>query len=98
MNLRTSEPQPAAAWRPPPCVWPFVSVINDYVLLARQYSEAEDSILMGSFLPVISAVLARNVYINFGGRMFSNFSASWSAQRAFSGVVRFHFVSIVSQP
>ena len=43
-----------------------------YVLLARRYSEGEDQVLVGFFLPVISAVLARNVYINFGRRMFLN--------------------------
>ena len=43
-----------------------------YVLLARRYSEGEDQVLVGFFLPVISAVLARNVYINFGRRMFPN--------------------------
>ena len=53
-------------------MWPLDSVIEDYVLLARRYSEGEDSILTGSFLPVISAVLARNVYINFGQRIFPN--------------------------
>ena len=58
--------------RPPPCVWPQDSVINDYVLLARQHSEAEDPILVGSFLPVISAALERNVFIAFGQRMFPN--------------------------
>ena len=62
----------AAASRQPPCVWPQDSIIEDFVLLARQYSESEDQVLVGSFLPVISAVLARNVYINFGRRMFPN--------------------------
>ena len=42
------------------------------MVLARQYSESEDSILTGSFLPLISAILARNVFIAFGERMFPN--------------------------
>jgi hypothetical protein len=42
------------------------------MVLARRYSEAEDQVLAGAFLPVVSAALARNVYINFGGRMFPN--------------------------
>ena len=53
-------------------MWPLDSIIEDFVVLARRYSESEDQILVGSFLPVISAVLARNVYIAFGQRMFSN--------------------------
>lgn len=65
-------PQSAAVSRPPPCVWPLDSIIEDYVLLARQYSEAEDQILVGSFLPVISAALGRNVHIAFGQRIFPN--------------------------
>ena len=42
------------------------------MVLARRCSESEDSILVGSFLPDIAALLARNVYINFGRWMFPN--------------------------
>ena len=54
----------------PPCVWPQDSIIEDFMVLARRCSESEDQILVGSFLPVISAVLARNVFIDFGGRKY----------------------------
>jgi hypothetical protein len=53
-------------------VWPLDSAIQDYVLLARRYSESEDSILVGAFLPVLAGALGRNVHIAFGGRMFPN--------------------------
>ena len=50
-QLPSTTPQAAAASRLPPCVWPRDSIIEDFVLLARQYSESEDQILAGSFLP-----------------------------------------------
>jgi hypothetical protein len=74
------EPQATAASRTPPCVWQRDSIIEDYMLLARQYSESEDQILVGAFLPMISALLARNVYVNFGGRMFCNLYCVAAAQ------------------
>jgi hypothetical protein len=67
-----TEPQ-AAAFRELSCVWPLDSVIEDFVVLARRCSESEDQILVGSFLPVVSAKLARNVYIDLvGGRKYPN--------------------------
>ena len=67
-SAKEEQPQPAAA----AAVWPRDSVIEDFVVLARRCSESEDQILVGSFLPVVSAVLARNVFIDFGGRKYPN--------------------------
>jgi hypothetical protein len=59
---------------PPPCqaVWPPDSVLDDYVRLARRYSESEDQIIIGSILPVISRLLARRVCLTFGQPKYPN--------------------------
>src|SRR5205823_5552273 len=43
-------------------VWPEDSVLQDYMDFARSYSESEDTILIGSVLAVVAAVLRRNVF------------------------------------
>jgi hypothetical protein len=60
----------AAVFGPPPIVKD--SIIEDYMGLARRYSEAEDQILVGAFQPVVGGALGRNVFINFGQRIFPN--------------------------
>jgi hypothetical protein len=40
--------------------------------LARRYSESEDSLLIGSILPVVAAFLGRNVWFPFDGRKYAN--------------------------
>ena len=35
-------------------------------------TESEDQLLVGAFLPVVAGALGRNVYINFGQRIFPN--------------------------
>ena len=47
-----TEPQTTAASRQPPCVWPLDSTIEDYMGLARKYSEGVDQVLMDSFAVV----------------------------------------------
>ena len=82
-NETTLLPQSAAAFPKPPataaprpavavCPWPRDSAIEDFVVLARRYSEAEDQLLVGALLPVISASLGRNVHVIFGRRLFCN--------------------------
>ena len=53
-------------------LWPEDSVLNDFMVFARQYSESEDCILIGSILPVVARLLGRNVYIRFSGRKYPN--------------------------
>ena len=68
----TAFAEPKAASPLPGAIWSRDSIIEDFVVLGRRVSESEDQILVGSFLPVISACLARNVYIDFGGRKYPN--------------------------
>jgi hypothetical protein len=42
------------------------------MVFARQYSEAEDSILIGCNVPIVAAILARKIYYPFGGPLFPN--------------------------
>jgi hypothetical protein len=65
-----AEPQETS--KPLSAIWPKDSIIEDFVILARRCSESEDQILVGSFLPVISACLGRNIFIDFGGRKYPN--------------------------
>ncbi len=53
-------------------LWPEDSVLNNFIGFAREYSESEDCILIGSILPVVARVLARNVYIRFSGLKYPN--------------------------
>ncbi|MBA3351276.1 MAG: hypothetical protein H0U23_02410 [Blastocatellia bacterium] len=39
---------------------------------ARKHSESEDQILIGCILPIVSRILARGVWIEFGGMTFPN--------------------------
>ena len=52
--------------------WPPDSVIEDFVALARERSESEDTILIGCFLPLVAALLARRVYSQFVHLTFPN--------------------------
>jgi hypothetical protein len=52
--------------------WPEDSILQDYIEFARDYSESEDSILIGSLLPVVAAFLRGQVYIKFNGKKYPN--------------------------
>ena len=42
--------------------WPADSILEDLIVYARGFSEADDTILIGSLLPIIPGVLARKVH------------------------------------
>ena len=48
------------------------SILTDYMNYAREFSESEDSTLIGSILPILGALLARRVYIDFAGNKYPN--------------------------
>ncbi len=52
--------------------YPTDSVLETFMAFAREYSESEDSMLIGAVLPVVSALLARRVFISFAGRKHPN--------------------------
>jgi len=52
--------------------YPTDSVLENFMAFAREYSESEDSMLIGAVLPVVSRLLARRVFINFAGRKYPN--------------------------
>src|SRR6185503_8347033 len=53
-------------------VWPADSVLEKFMVFARDYSESEDCILIGSILPVVARLLGRRVFMRFSGRKFTN--------------------------
>ena len=69
LNLKTAAaPRPAVDV----CPWPRDSAIEDFVVLARRFSESEDQLLVGAFLPMVGALLGRNVFVTFGQRVYPN--------------------------
>jgi len=56
----------------PQADYPKDSILNDFVEYARSQSEAQDSILIGSIIPVIAGCLARRVYVKFGAKKYPN--------------------------
>jgi len=52
--------------------YPEDSVLEAFMAFARVYSESEDAMLIGAVLPVVSRLLARRVFIRFGGRKYPN--------------------------
>ena len=59
---------------PPPAhaVYPEDSALDDFMAFAREYSESEDSMLIGAVLPVVGRLLGRRVFIRFAGRKYAN--------------------------
>ena len=53
-------------------VWPEDSILQNFIEFAREYSESEDCILIGSILPVVARMLSRNVSIRFTGKKLAN--------------------------
>lgn len=53
-------------------VYPEDSALEDFMAFAREYSESEDSMLIGAVLPVVGRLLARRVFIRFAGRKYAN--------------------------
>jgi hypothetical protein len=52
------------------------SLLEDYLTLARQQVESADSYIIGAFLPVVAACLARRVYFAWGEeRIYPNLFA-----------------------
>jgi hypothetical protein len=47
-------------------VYPPASLLNDYVIYAREQVESADSYIVGAILPVVAACLARRVYFKWG--------------------------------
>jgi hypothetical protein len=56
----------------PEAVWPHDSVLENYMMFARGFSESEDCILIGSILPIVARLLARRVFLRFAGRKYPN--------------------------
>ena len=57
-----TEPQTTAASRQPPCVWPLDSTIEDYMGLARKYSEGVDQVLMELLFAVVSGLCSHATF------------------------------------
>ena len=55
--------------------WPADSILEDLIVYARGFSEADDTILIGSLLPIIPGVLARKVHCWLDGQLFPNLLA-----------------------
>ncbi|HEY2711406.1 MAG TPA: hypothetical protein VGI60_02745 [Chthoniobacterales bacterium] len=53
-------------------VWPADSILEDFIKFARDYSESEDSLLIGAILPIVARLLGRKVWMVFGPRKFTN--------------------------
>src|SRR5260221_2356098 len=54
-------------------IYPSNSILEDYVALAREQTEAADCFILGSILPVCGALLARRVYHDWGtSKIFPN--------------------------
>lgn len=52
--------------------YPEDSLIHDWVLAMREFSEAPDSFSVGSLLPVLAAALGRRVWMPFAGKKYAN--------------------------
>ncbi len=60
---------------PPPihsAVYPADSILAEFMDFGREYSESEDSMLIGAILPVAARLLGRRVFIKFYGKKFPN--------------------------
>ena len=54
-------------------IYPSDSILEDYVALGREQTEAADCFILGSILPVCGALLARRVYHDWGtSKIFPN--------------------------
>ena len=56
----------------PDAAYPKDSVLETFMAFAREYSESEDSMLIGAVLPVAGRLLGRRVSIGFGMRKYPN--------------------------
>ena len=63
----TNSPHPQ-----PHAVFPEDSILEDYMNYARNLTESEDQIIIGTYLPIVAAVLGRNVDLDFAGKKFPN--------------------------
>ena len=68
-NPTNSAPPPSLSHR---AAYPTDSILEDFMVFARGYSESEDPMLLGAVLPVVSRLLARRVFIRFAGRKYPN--------------------------
>jgi hypothetical protein len=72
-NIEISANSPALpAQEIPRAAYPEDSILGDFIAYARTVSEAQDSILIGSILPVVAGLLARRVFLNFGSKKYAN--------------------------
>jgi hypothetical protein len=67
-TIPTNQPYPLPREAP----YPTDSVLQDFMVFAREYSESEDCMLIGAVLPLVARLLARRVYIPFAGRKYPN--------------------------
>ncbi len=71
-GIKTTDNSTNSTPLPPQADYPKDSILNDFVEYARTLSEAQDSILVGSIIPVIAGCLARRVYLKFGAKKYPN--------------------------
>jgi hypothetical protein len=53
---------------PQQCIYPYDSILEDYISLARTVSEAADCFLIGSLLPLSAAIMGRGVWMPWTAR------------------------------
>lgn len=72
-NVENSELSTNSARLPAPeAVYPADSILENYMSFAREFSESEDCILIGSVLPIVARLLGRRVFVRFAGRKYPN--------------------------
>lgn len=64
-------------------IYPPCELIDRYLKFARSTSESEDNLLLGALLPIAGALLGRNVWFDFGSKMYPNIYTMLAAPAGF---------------
>lgn len=75
----TSSPRPDLA----KAIYPPNPILNDFMDFGRRFSEATDNFILAVALVVISAILARRVWIEFDGKKYPNIYSLLAARPGF---------------